>query len=65
MTITITDSEGTVLVSAAAMSLDATGKHHYDYAIASDAPLGTWKVRFIATDGARVSIEDSEFTVIE
>ncbi len=49
--ITITDSEGTVIINAVSMTNKATGKYEYLYQLASDAPTGTW-TGFIETSNS-------------
>lgn len=64
MVIRIKDPHGTRQVEDSAMTEDATGSYHYDYAIASDADLGEWQAEYIATDSGRVTIQTDSFTVI-
>jgi len=63
MTITITNPSGTAVVTAAAMTKDSTGVYHYDYQPAVDAVLGVYRIRYTATDGARITIQDDDFTL--
>ena len=66
MTVTITDPDGTVVVgspSPQAMSQDSTGVYHYDYTPGPSTVLGWYLVHYVATDGARVTIEDDGFTL--
>ena len=63
MTIAITDPVGTTVVSTAAMTLDAVGTYHYDYLPASTAVLGIYLIRYKATDGTRVTIQDDSFVL--
>jgi len=63
MKITITDPDGTNKVDAQSMTKDAVGKYHTDYTIPADGKLGRWNVKYVATDGARVTIEKDTFTV--
>lgn len=61
MTITITDTNGTVKVNASAMTKDSTGTYHYDYTPASDATLGRYTIKYTATDGTRVTNQLDDF----
>lgn len=63
MKITITDPSGAKKVDNQAMSPDALGKYHTDYTIPTDGGLGRWNVEYVATDGARITIERDTFTV--
>jgi len=65
--VTLTDPDGTALVSATAMANDATGEYHTDYTIPGDAVLGSYKVKYTATNGspARVTIYYDSFEVVE
>jgi uncharacterized protein YfaS (alpha-2-macroglobulin family) len=40
--ITITDPDGTVKVTAATMTKDATGKYEYQYELPASPTVGTW-----------------------
>ena len=53
--ITITDSEGTEVVTDAAMTENATGDMRYYYTLAADAPLGWWRYRIVSQDGTGAS----------
>lgn len=46
------------------MTKDGTGKYHYDYLIATDAPIGKWRTEIKAVKGF-TQIEQDEFTVME
>jgi len=63
ITITITDPDGTEVVSGAAMSKSAVGQYYYDYTIPSGAVKGCYLVKVTVTDGARVTIEQEVFKV--
>jgi len=65
MQITITDPVGTKVVDDQAMSNDGVGLFHKDYTPGGTAELGLYLVRYVATDGARVTIEDADFVVEE
>ena len=60
--ITITDKQGIAVVDNQAMTNtgDATGYFHYDYGTTT-ALRGDYKVRYTATDGTRITIEDDSF----
>lgn len=64
MTVTITAPNNTAVVSAQAMTNDSTGLYHYDYTPASSVSLGEYKVRYTATDGSRVTIQDDVFNMV-
>ena len=59
--ISITDPVGTLVVTAATMTKDSVGVYHYDYTPAVDALLGTYKIKYTATDGTRVTIQNDTF----
>ncbi len=61
MVITIVDSTGTSVVTAAAMTYDDTGLYHYDYTSSATAARGEYQVRIKATDGSRITIEPAVF----
>ena len=63
MTITITDPHHTVIVDNQAMTKDAVGKYHYDYNSPSTALSGNYTVRYVATDGSRITIEKETFAL--
>ena len=63
VTVTITDSTGTVKVNNQAMVVKSTGIYYYNLQLATDDESGTWTARFKATDGIRVSITDYDFKV--
>lgn len=65
MKITITNPSGTKVVDDATMGKDAVGKYHKDYTPPSDAVLGKYVVKYVATDGTRVTIELDNFVVEE
>jgi len=50
----------TVVVSSTAMSKDSTGHYHYDFQSASKV-TGDYRVKYIATDGTRITIETEDF----
>ena len=62
MTITITDKNGAVKVNAVNMGKDSTGKYHYDCQTAGYID-GEYEVKYIATDGTRITIETESFTL--
>ena len=62
--ITITDSGGTKVVDNLTVSFSSLGIWQYLYTPASNAVLGAHHVRVIGTDGARVSIKDSQFFLV-
>lgn len=63
MKIDITNPVGTSVVTATAMTKDSTGTYHYDYQPASDAVLGTYNVKYTATDGTRITIQRDNFSL--
>lgn len=62
ITCTIDDPVGTQKVTGA-MTKDEVGYYHYDYALASDALVGTWRAFVTAVVGTRTVIEDIRFIV--
>ena len=62
MTITITDKNGVIKINAVNMNPDSTGKYHYDCQTAGYID-GEYEVKYIATDGARITIETESFTL--
>lgn len=65
MTITTTDPTNTIVVDKQAMIRDAIGKYHYDFTPLMNASLGIYRVRYIATDGARITIQRVTFNLGE
>jgi uncharacterized protein YfaS (alpha-2-macroglobulin family) len=63
MEIDITGPTGASVVSATAMTPDSEGIFHYDYVPAADAALGIYKVKYTATDGTRVTIQNDSFVL--
>ena len=71
MMVTVTDPAATVVVDAAAMTYraspvtvdDVSCNYTYDYAPAADAAKGIYRVRYTATDGTRVTIQDDSFVL--
>jgi len=61
--IIITDPQGTIAVDSVAMTKDATGKYHYDYASSTTAITGTYTAKYTATDGTRITIEKERFSL--
>jgi len=61
MNIAITGPSGESVISSTAMANDSVGTYHYDYNPAANAALGAYKVRYTATDGTRITIEDDYF----
>ena len=64
LTITIIDKYDKVNVDAVAMVKDAIGKYHYDCQTA-DYLDGTYIVKYIATDGDRITIETETFLLVK
>ncbi len=62
--ITVIDSDGTSVVTDAAVSFDSVGVWKYAYTPAAGAIAGAYHVRITATDGTRVSITDSQFFLV-
>ena len=63
VTITVTDSTGTVKVNNQVMTVKSTGIYYYNLQLVAGDESGIWTARFKATDGARVSITDCTFQV--
>lgn len=63
MKIAITGPTGLSAVPATSMAHDLTGAYHYDYSPAADALLGTYRVKYTATDGSRVTIQTDRFNL--
>lgn len=61
--VTVTDPDGTVVVNDTSMSKDAVGRYHHDYTPGADAVLGWYRIKYVATDGGRVTIQDDGFTL--
>ena len=60
--ITITDSSNTIVVNNQSMGTpDAVGKYHYDYNPAVTGGLGKYSVKYIVTDGTRITIAKDTF----
>ena len=59
--ITITDPSGTDVVDDQAMTKDSIGKYHYDYTSSSSAKLGNYLVKYVLTDGSRITIDTETF----
>jgi len=57
MKITIADSTNGAEVDNQAMSKDSTGKYHYDWTSTSANLMGVYKIKYIATNGTRISIQ--------
>ena len=62
--ITITDSEGVVVVEPTNVTFDSIGIWKYLYDPDDAAPAGAYHVRVTAEDGTRTSITDSDFFLI-
>lgn len=60
MKITITDKRDAIKVNAVDMVPDSTGKYHYDCQTAGYLD-GNCVVKYIATDGTRITIETETF----
>ena len=65
VTVTVTDSTGTVKVNNQAMTEKSTGIYYYNLQLATDDESGTWTARFKATDDIKVSITDCQFCVVD
>jgi len=50
------------IVASTAMVKDSTGKYHYDFASEGKA-AGKYRVKYIATDGSRITIEKEVFVL--
>jgi len=61
--IDITNSIGTAVVTATAMTRDSAGTYHYDYQPAADALKGIYHVKYTATDGTRITIQNDSFVL--
>ena len=64
MKITITDSQKSVKVNDQAMINDSKGEYHYDFDTSSLSLAGIYTVTYKATDGSRISIEESTIELI-
>ena len=62
MIISIFNPGGAAVVSAQAMTNDGAGLYHYDYTPSSPTP-GTYHIRYTATNGSRVTIQDDFFDI--
>jgi hypothetical protein len=60
----VTAPNNTAVVTAQDMTNDSVGAYHYDYTPAATVSLGEYKVRYTATDGARVTIQDDVFSLV-
>jgi len=65
VTITVTDSTGTVKVNNQVMTVKSTGIYYYNLQLATGDESGTWTARFKATDDTKVSITDYQFCVVD
>ena len=63
VTVTVTDSTGTVKVNNQAMTEASKGIYYYNLQLAAADESGKWTARFVATDNAKVSITDYDFKV--
>jgi len=61
MNVEIVGPTGTTIVTSTPMTNDGVGLYHYDHQPAADAAKGRYYVRYTATDGTRVTIEDDSF----
>lgn len=61
--VTLTDSQGTVVLNAAGMTLVATGKYQYLYQLAVNAPSGQWQGYIEVTNGGYTDREYFVFKV--
>ncbi len=60
MTICIFSPNKTHIIDCVAMTKSEVGKYYYDFQ--SDGfPTGTYKIKYIATDGARISTQITSF----
>ena len=62
ITITISDSGNAKVVDAQVMTKDGVGKYHWDYI--PTVKIGTYIIKYVATDGSRFSIQKDNFTVV-
>jgi len=64
MNIAITKPEpiGEEIVASTAMVKDSTGKYHYDF-VSEGKAAGKYRVKYIATDGSRITIEKEVFVL--
>lgn len=60
-TVTLTDPEGTAILTAEALTKDSTGVYYHSYATTSASPTGRWVGYFTMTSGTRISIEKFTF----
>lgn len=51
MLITITDPNGTEVITDTAISEESTGDFRYNYTLASSAPVGWWRYKVVAQNG--------------
>lgn len=64
MKIDIINPAGVSVVTDTAMTDDAgAGVFHYDYQPAADAMLGTYHVKYTATDATRITIQTDDFVL--
>ena len=62
-TITIDDSEGTEVVSAAATTAESTGVYSYKYTSGTTDPVGTYKAVFSGADGGNTQKAVARFVI--
>jgi len=62
MKITITDKFNVVKVDSVDMTKDSTGKYHYDCQT-TDYVDGKYDVKYVATDGTRITIQKEIFNL--
>ncbi len=64
--VTLTDPDGTVQVSAQAMTKDSEGKYYYDWQSETTDPVGSYDVVIEGKDlGIETLLHDSAFFVLE
>ena len=63
MQISIFDPINNAVVDNQAMTKDAVGKYHYDYTSPSTVRAGKYTVKFVATDGTRITINKDSFNL--
>lgn len=63
MQVSVKDMAGASILAATDMTEDSTGTYHYDWATASRS-AGTYVIRYTATDGARITIQDVKVNLV-
>lgn len=64
ITITIKDSAGSSVVTAATPTNDSTGKYHYDYTLGASPTKGIYEITWTVTYASRVTIARDSFEVV-